>query len=150
MKSELENRFKVISIIVLTLFVLTFLLFKAEDNFFLINYFISFAVWGWLIFDYKILQINKLYFSSVGIGLLIFLYGLFLNGKFEEKIPIMQAATTMPIFLLIIQRPLRIAFIKVLKREPKVEKPAPSFADFLYALILWMLTSLIPIIYFKS
>jgi hypothetical protein len=36
-----------------------------------------------------------------------------------------------------------------MKREPKVEKPAPSFADFLYIFILWMTTLIIPAKYFE-
>ena len=145
---KLEKRFKIISAIVFSAYVLTFFLFQTEDNFLTINYTIAFAVWGWLTFDYKILQVDKLYFSAVGLGLAIFFYGLFLNKNFEENIPIILSVTTMPIFLLIIQRPLRLAFIKLMKREPKVEKPAPSFADFVYIFILWMTTLIIPAIYF--
>lgn len=147
---KLEKRFKIISAIVLSAFVLTFFLFQSEDDFLTINYVIAFAVWGWLTFDYKILQVDKLYFSSVGLGLAIFLYGLFLNKYFDENIPMIQSVTTMPIFLLIIQRPLRLGFIRVMKREPKVEKPAPSFADFVYIFLLWMITILIPVFYFTK
>jgi hypothetical protein len=144
---KLEKRFIIISTVVFAAFILTFFLLKTDEDFLTINYLVAFAVWAWLTFDYKILQVDKLYFSSVGIGIAIFLYGLFLNKYFPEDIPMIQAATTMPIFLLIIQRPLRLAFIKVMKREPKVEKPAPSFADFLYIFILWMITILIPVLY---
>jgi hypothetical protein len=147
---NLENRFKIISSIIFSAFVMTFFLFQTEDNFLTINYVIAFSVWGWLTFDYKILQVDKLYFSSVGLGLAIFLYGLFLNEKFDENVPMIQSVTTMPIFLLVIQRPLRLAYIRVMKREPVVEKPAPSFADFVYIFILWMITLTIPAIYFKG
>lgn len=147
---KLEKRFKIISAIVLSAFVLTFFLFRSENDFMTINYVIGFAVWGWLTFDYKILQVDKLYFSSVGLGLAIFLYGLFLNKYFDENSPMIQSATTMPISLLIIQRPLRLGFIRVMKREPKVEKPAPSLADFIYIFLLLMITILVPIFYFTK
>jgi len=149
-KDKLETRFKIISVVIFCAFVLTFFLFQTEDDFLTINYVVAFSVWAWLTFDYKILQVDKLYFSSVGLGLVIFLYGLFLNEKFDENTPMLQSVTTMPIFLLIIQRPLRLAFIRVMKREPKVEKPAPSFADFVYIFILWMITLIIPAIYFNG
>lgn len=148
--NKLEKRFKIISALIFSAFVLTFFLFQTEDDFLTINYVVAFAVWGWLTFDYKILQIDKLYFSSVGLGLAIFFYGLFLNKNFDENISMIQSVMTMPIFLLIIQRPLRLAFIRVMKREPKVEKPAPSFADFVYIFILWMITLIIPAIFFKG
>jgi hypothetical protein len=62
---KLDKRFKIISALIFSAFVLTFFLFKTEDDFLTINYVIAFAVWGWLTFDYKILQVDKLYFSSV-------------------------------------------------------------------------------------
>lgn len=147
---KLENRFKIISVVIFFTFVLNFFLFQAEDDFLTVNYVVAFLVWAWLSFDYKILQVDKLYFSSVGLGLAIFIYGLFLNEKFGENTPMFQSFTTMPIFLLIIQRPLRLAFIIVMKREPKVENPSPTFADFVYNFILWMTTITIPTIYFNG
>jgi hypothetical protein len=148
---KLEKRFKIISVVIFSAFVLTFFLFQTEDDYFLtINHVVAFSVWFWLTFDYKILQVDKLYFSSVGLGLAIFLYGLFLNEKFDENIPMIQSVTTMPIFLLIIQRPLRLVFIIVMKREPQVEKPVPSIADFVYIYILWMTTLIVPTIYFNG
>ncbi len=147
-KAKLENRFKIISAIIFSAFVLTFFLFQTEDDFLTANYVVAFSVWIWLMTDYHILRVGKLYFNSVGLGLGIFLYGLFLNEKFDGNSPLLQVATTMPIFLLIIQRPLRLAFIRVMKREPKVERPAPSFADFVYAFILGTITAIIPALYF--
>jgi hypothetical protein len=146
---KIEKRFIIISCIIFIAFILTFCFFQTKDNFLDINYYISFGVWGWLIYDYKILQNDKLYCSSVGLGLAIFFYGMFLNKNFDENFSMIQSVTSMPIFLLIIQRPLRLLFIKIMKREPKVEKPAPSFADFLYIFILWMTTLIIPAMYFE-
>ena len=148
--NKLERRFQIVSAIVLSAFILSFFLFRKEDEFLTANNTISFAVWGWLTFDYKILQIDKLYFGSLGLVLAIFLYGLFLNDYFDENITMVESATTMPIFLLIVQRPLRLIFIKLMKREPKVENPAPSFADFVYIFTLWMATILIPVFYYTK
>jgi len=148
--NKLERRFKIVSAVILSAFILTFFLFRNEDEFLTANYAIAFAVWGWLTFDYRMLQIDKLYFGSLGLGLAIFLYGLFLNDYFDENIMMVQSATTMPIFLLIVQRPLRLIFIRLMKREPKVEKPAPSFADFVYIFTLWMVTILIPVFYYSK
>lgn len=147
---KLDKRFKIVATIIISAFALTFLLFRTEDNFLTINYTIAFAVWGWFTFDYKILQVDKLFFSSVGLGLAILFYGYLLKNEFsnEDNSPLISMGTTMPIFFLTIQRPLRFAFIKIMKREPKVEKPAPSFADFVYIFILWLTTILIPAFYY--
>jgi hypothetical protein len=149
---KLEKRFKIISVIIFSAFALTFFLFKAENNFLTINYTIAFAVWGWLTFDYKILQIDKLYYSSVGLGLAILFYGYLLKNEYssEDNYRLILMGTTMPIFFLTLQRPLRFAFKKTMKREPKVKKPAPSFADFVYILILLLSTILIPAFYYTK
>jgi hypothetical protein len=147
--NKIEKRFIIISCIIFIAFLITYFFFQTKDNFLDINCYLSIGVWGWLIYDYKILQNDKMYYSSIGLGLAIFFYGLFLSKNFDENISMIQSVISMPIFLLIIQRPLRFLFIKIMKREPKVEKPAPSFADFLYIFILWMTTLIILAMYFE-
>jgi hypothetical protein len=149
-KDKLNKRFKILASIVISAFALTFLLFRTEVNFLTINYTMAFAVMGWFTFDYKILQVDKLYFSSMGLGLVILTYGYLLNNEFsnEDNSPLILIGTTMPIFFLTLQRPFRFVFKKIMKREPKVEKPAPSFADFVYIFILWLTTILIPTFYY--
>lgn len=150
--NNLDKRFKIISAIIISAFVLTYLIFKADENFLKINFTIAFVVWGWLAVDYKILQVDRLYFGSVALGLMIFLFGYLLKKEFanEENIPHVLSATTMPIFFLIIQRPVRFVFKRIMKREPKVDRPAPSFADFVYIFILWMTTILVPEFYYNA
>jgi hypothetical protein len=147
---KLEKRFKIVVAIVISAFALTFLLFRTEDNFLTINYTLAFAVWGWLTFDYKTLQVDKLYFGAVGLGLVILFYGYLFNNEFsnEDNSSLILMGTTMPIFFLTLQQPLRFAFKKIMKREPKVGNPAPSFADFVYVFILWLTTILIPAFYY--
>jgi hypothetical protein len=142
---NLEKRFKVIISIIVSLYFLTFLFYQKESNFLNLNYTMTSAVWFWLILDFKILQVNKLYFSAVALGLGLFIYGLFLDANFEQKVPIILPLSTMPIFLLIIQRPLRFAFIKLIKREPEVENRPTSIPDLIYSLFLWMTISIIPL-----
>lgn len=147
--AKLERRFKIIAAIVFTAFALTFLLFGKQDQFFIINHALAFAVFSWLFVDYKLLQVNKLYFSSVGLGLAILFYGYLLKNEFsnEGNLSYTLVGTKMPILFLTLQRPLRIVFKIIMKREPKLENPVPSFVDFLYIYILLMSTVLIPTFY---
>ncbi|HNP98377.1 MAG TPA: hypothetical protein PKK99_04950, partial [Bacteroidia bacterium] len=135
---RLTRRFKIITAIVILAYVLTFLILKPGEHFMRANYIIAFAVWGWLAFDYKILQVDRLYFGSVALGLIIFLYGYFLDHAFahQDKSVLVSIGTSMPIFFLVLQRLLRLAFKGIMKREPVAERPAPSFADFVYIFIL--------------
>lgn len=147
---KLDKRFKLISTVVCGAFAVTFFLFRAEDEFEFINYAVAFSVWAWLTFDYEILQVDRLYFRSLGLGLAIFLYGLFLFRISDDNTSVILCATTMPVLLVVVQRPLRLAFIRVMKREPVVEKPAPTFADFIYMFILWVITLIVPLICFTG
>ncbi|PKL85442.1 MAG: hypothetical protein CVV22_07735 [Ignavibacteriae bacterium HGW-Ignavibacteriae-1] len=143
---NLEKRFKIIAVIILSALVLTYLIFKTHEDFMTINSYLAFAVWGWLVFDYKLLQVDKLYYGSVILGLVILLYGNILNNAFpnEPKTALVLCGATMPIFFLALQRPMRIIFRKIMKREPKMERPTPSVADFIYSFILFLLSITIP------
>lgn len=141
-QNHLGNRFKIIFASIIVAFGLTYLIFKSHELYFLINFIIAFAVWAWLIFDYEILQIDAFYFSLLGLGLAIFFYGQMLYNTFpnEAHNSLILSGTALPLTLLIIQRLLRIVFKKIMKREPIVEKPAPSGADFLYSFVLFVTT----------
>ena len=146
----LTSRFKIIIAIVISAYFLTFLILNPGDYFMKANCIISFAVWGWFLFDYQILQLARLYFGSLALGLTIVLYGYFLDREFLQQDKSVLAGTTIPIFILILQRPLRFAFKAIIKREPIVDKPAPSFADFVYAFILSIASLVIPAFFYTK
>lgn len=149
-KNKLEKRFIILSSIILLAFVLIFVFMSSSKLFPTANKTTTFILWGWLILDYKILQSNKLYFSSVILGLSIFFYGIVLNEYFEESQKSIIAYTIIPIFMLITQRPLRLVFIHYMNREPVVKKPAPTIADFIYIFMLWMTSLTVPIIFLQN
>lgn len=139
------KRFNIISIIIFLLLGLSYLLIKHGNNFIIFNFALGFGVTFWLFFDYKILQLNEFYLKSLLIGLLIALYGYFLNQNYGSinKNMIMDSAI-MPTFFLVTQRIFRFIFKALMKREPIVDKPAPSFADGVYMFTLLMTSIFIP------
>ena len=141
------KRFNIISIIIFLLFGLSYLLINQSNNFILFNFALGFGVTFWLFLDYKILQINEFYLKSLLIGLLIALYGYFLNQNFGsiDKNMIIDCAI-MPTFFLVTQRIFRFIFKTLMKREPIVDKPAPSFADGVYMFTLIMTAFLVPVL----
>jgi hypothetical protein len=150
-EKEADNRvrrFIIVSCIILCAYVIALFL-QPKDVLLQANLAIGIGVWGWLLFDYKILQSNKLYVASFGLALAIYFYGVFLQNQYPDKRMVMAGAS-MPIFFLVVQRVLRLLFLGILKREPVVDKPAPTAADFIYMFILLMSTSLIPILYFSK
>ena len=139
------KRFNIISIIILLLFGLSYLLIKQGNNFIIFNFALGFGVTFWFFYDYKMLQLNDFYFKSLLIGLLIGLFGYYLYqdyGNINRNMIINSAI--MPTFFLVTQRIFRFIFKTLMKREPIVDKPAPSFADGVYMFTLLMTTILIP------
>ncbi len=139
---KLARRFILLSAIVVSAYALTFLILNTGEYFTISNFILSFSVFGWLLHDYKILQIDRLYFGSLVLSLVIFLYGYFLEHCFllNDKSVLDIMGTSIPAIFLFLQRPLRLGFKAIMKREPIVDKPAPSFADFIYIFSLSMAT----------
>ncbi|MBK7626007.1 MAG: hypothetical protein IPJ16_02195 [Bacteroidales bacterium] len=109
--------------------------------------FIFWGIWGWFVLDYKMLQHLSFFLIAVAISIFPIIYSYILFQKlltFDYRF--IKSASYLPIFLLTIQFPLRRLFIKILKREPVVDKPAPSMADFIYTIILWMTSLILPFI----
>jgi hypothetical protein len=139
------KRFNIISIIIFLFFCLSYLLVKQDDYFIIFNFALGFGVTFWLFFDYKILQLNEYYLKALLIGSLIALYGYFLSQNYggPKKNMIMNSAL-LPTFFLITQRIYRFIFKTLMKREPIVDKPAPSFADGVYMFVLLMTALIVP------
>jgi len=136
---RISGRIKIVSIIVFSLFILSFYFIQNTHNFILINYAMSFGVSCWFFFDYRMLQDNTNYLKLVFISLLILLYGHFATQRIGGvEIELIKLGMITPITFLLIQRPFRLLFKYIKKREPIVEKPAPSFADGVYMFLLFI------------
>lgn len=139
------KRFNIISLIILLLFGLSYILITQGNNFIIFNFALGFGVTFWFFWDYKMLQLNEFYLKSLVIGLLIGLFGYYLYqdyGSINKNMIINSAI--MPLFFLFTQRIYRFIFKTLAKREPIVDKPAPSFVDGVYMFALLMTTILIP------
>ncbi len=135
-----ERRFKTIILIVIALFILSYLEVGHRDRFQMINSGIALAVAGWLFYDYKLLQQRKYYAFSVALATAILFYGYYLVLHFSPpgESKSFAQATLIPFLFLALQYPSRYTFKVLMKREPVVDRPAPSVADFFYMAVLWM------------
>jgi hypothetical protein len=149
-KERIKSRTTIISMLILTLVIISYVFIENSKSFGLTTGLIFVGIWGWFIFDYKMLQHLSFYLMALAISILIIIYSSFLIHKL---LPLdnrfIRSASFLPFFLLIIQFPLRRLFIKILKREPVIDKPAPSLADFVYTMILWMASIVFPFITIK-
>ncbi len=135
-KKSLENRFRTIFLIIVGLTILAGLLSQnytpSSYNF---SFFIGVGMGVWFFGDYKMLQSNKLYLYSLGIAIGYLLFNIALIGEFNKDILVYGALN--PITILLIQKPTRLIFKALLKREPVVDKPPRTFWDGVYMVILF-------------
>jgi hypothetical protein len=139
------KRIKIISIIIFLLFLLSFIKVGDSKTFLLINAAIAFGIWGWFSWDYKMLQRTNFYLISLAIAFIVLLYGMFLGQKIISGYSgFIRVGVALPIFFLLLQLPTRLLFKAIMKREPVVDKPAPSFADFIYIFFLFITSLIVP------
>lgn len=146
-KEKIKRRTSIISLVVVLLILISYAFIGNSKNFSLMTGFIFWGIWGWFVLDYKMLQHLSFFLIAVAISIFPIIYSYILFQKlltFDYRF--IKSASYLPIFLLTIQFPLRRLFIKILKREPVVDKPAPSMADFIYTIILWMTSLILPFI----
>jgi hypothetical protein len=111
--------------------------FFTQSNFYLVI--AAFVLAAWFFSDYEMLQ-NRKHFAQV-----LLLSSVFaLNGQLLLLITPPEYYTVLndllliflPVFFLICQYGARKLFLSVFHREPKVDRPAPSVADFFYMMFI--------------
>ena len=144
-EEDVKRRFKIVSIIVLIIFLFSFLLFQNAFAFIEMTTLISFGVMFWFFRDYKMLQIDRYYYFSLFISLIILIYGLILQTKMNPTRgrDLIDMSTKLPMIFLILQSPTRYLFKKIIKREPVVKRPTKTFEDAVYIIVLITVTLLI-------
>ena len=149
-KKSIEKRFRINLIIIALLILintLSLLIIVDSSISTFTTYALSFGIGGWFLFDYKLLQINKYYNYCLLIGVVIFCYEVLVNRLLPyHSNDLINYASVFPLSLLAIQKPLRLIFVRIFKREPIVDKPAPSFLDLVYSMILSLSSLGIPVL----
>ena len=149
-EDPIQKRFKIISIILIGALFLGGVHYHRVDYYLLHNAAIGAATWLWFFIDYKMLQQGRHYVHSMFIALFLFVYGSYIkNNHFDQfEIELVETGMIMPLFFLSLQWPFRFIFKLIVKREPVIEKPVPSFADGVYTISLMFLSIAIPFFYF--
>ncbi len=137
-KNEYERirlRFKIILIIVFCVTLINWLIFPFFidlEVFEVITFGVSWGVFIWFLTDYKMLRLNKFYFLSLLVAIVILAGGFAANYYYDIGL----ICFALPLLLLIIQKPLRVLFLIYFKREPIVDRYDGKWNDIIYALIL--------------
>jgi len=130
---NIDKRFKVIFFVFLGLFtILQIYGYYNKKDF---EYFIFVFGWGlcsWYLFDYKMLKSDKHYLYCLLISIV---FGVYVVLRFQST-GLFLFTALYPLLLLAIQKPTRLIFKSLVKREPVFDTPPPTTKDFVYMLIL--------------
>lgn len=147
-KDNPEKRFRIISLIALGLLIISLLtLLKDNHTFFKATFFVGMGLGVWFFGDYKMLQVDKYYLYCLFIAIIFLSYGLLIKKQFSDSVlKLADLGSLYPISLLIVQKPLRLIYKKILKREPVIDRPPPTFWDFIYTILLFLAFAVLPLI----
>lgn len=145
-RKSIHKRFKIISLISLLLICLSYLaLLDGTVLFVQTTFFIGIGIATWFFSDYKMLRVNTFYFFSLLIAFIYLAYGFILKQVFPGmKVELISLGAFFPLSLLIIQRPLRLLYITIFKKEPIIINVYGTLRDFAYTIILFLSLIAIP------
>ncbi|WMJ75395.1 hypothetical protein RCC89_19850 [Cytophagaceae bacterium ABcell3] len=150
-KSYIDKRFKLISVIVLGLMLISaFTCFYDQKVFIKFTFFIGLGLGVWFFGDYKMLQSNKYYAYCLLLSIAFLSYSILINQELNLKDGIIDLGALCPIALLIVQKPTRFIFKSLLNREPVIDRPPPTFWDGVYTVILFLSFVIVPFIIMDS
>jgi hypothetical protein len=148
-QKELQYKFtKNICLMLLGWAISFMVLYVDIDIFIKYTFLIGLGMGVWFFVDYELLRIPKYYFQFFLLALSFFGYGLIVQIFVERENLLLIVGVLYPITFLIIQRPLRLIYISILKKEPKVERYG-SFSDLVYTIILFLGIAVLPSLHFQ-
>jgi hypothetical protein len=139
-KNRLKKKFRfILSLIVTLIFInyLSLVIIPQKEIGSITTFTLIFSVGVWFHSDYKMLRIDKYFLYCFIIAIADLLYGIMIN-KYVTLIDFSFYYFCFPIIFLIIQKPLRLYFIRKLDREPIVEKESSGW-DVVYNISLIIL-----------
>jgi hypothetical protein len=144
--TAIRKKFKIILIAIIGLSTINlFILFKSTELFSKMILFLGIGISVWFFEEYKMLQIKRYYIYCCFIAFIFLIYGITIKHLFHD-IELTSFGLLSPASLLIVQKPLRLIFIKIFKREPIVDKPPVFFGDFMYMMLLFSACIILPMI----
>lgn len=103
------------------------------------TFILVFIVGAWFHWDYKMLRIDKYYIYSFIVAVVDLFYGLLIREHLSDNDIFLYYGFYFPVIYLIVQKPLRLFFIRKFDREPIIERDS-SLWDGAYGIALIILT----------
>ena len=103
------------------------------------TFILVYIVGVWFHWDYKMLRTDKYYIYSFIVAIVDLFYGLLIREHLSDNDIILYYGFYFPVIYLIVQKPLRLFFIRKFDREPIIERDS-SLWDGAYGIALIFLT----------
>jgi hypothetical protein len=134
---SLHKRFRLFTLAASGLVLISFFVAIYDlEAFAKLSLFFGIGLGTWFFGDYKMLQSGRHYYNCLIISLLFIGY-VALSKHFLNLTPDMISLGALnPIMVLILQKPSRMIYKALLKREPVVDGPPPTFWDAVYMLVM--------------
>ena len=148
-ENKIATRFKILLIITGVLLLIGFIYHGIDFVFSLKTYLLVLVgVTVWFGMDYRALQVVRFYNLAFILAAALVFYGYFFafvnpSPQPHEQKPKDWIFTFFPLIFLSVQKPIRHIFKSILGREPVVGRPMPAFADFIYFILLWLVSGLV-------
>lgn len=147
---NLKKRFRILSLIALGCFIVSLLIYQIDIQLFSkITFYLGYGIAFWFFLDYLMLRNSKYYLYCIFIALFFLAYSILIHKTYSIEDPLKFMPIYMggmsPICLLVIQKPLRIIYLKLFKREPEIEKDGKS-ANLIYTCFLFLSMFVLPFV----
>lgn len=146
-REKIEKRFRIISFIVIILFLINFLVSIYDIHTFIkTTFFIGMGLGLWFFIDFEMLQLEKYYSYSLLISIIFLAYTVLIKTILNStEVELIDLGAFYSLALLIIQWPTRKIYIILFNREPEIDQRG-KFADIVYTLILFFGFAILPLI----
>jgi hypothetical protein len=129
-KQKLAKRFKIISLVWLGLLMISVVFYFVEINiYYFFTWFLGMLPYVWFLHDDKLLQSNKHYIYCLLTTIAFGVYCLFIAPETDLVVSVL-----FPLSLLVVQKPTRLIYKSLFKREPIYR--GNTWGDFVYTAIL--------------
>ena len=146
-EEQVAIRFKWFSGIAIGLiFLCSLLYFYSKESYVFYQLILGVLIGTWFVIDYEMLRIHKYYINCLLISLVFIGSSTIINHVIGSSENLFDNGVLHPLLFLLIQRPTRIIFKMIFKREPMVGWFKSTFWDSVYTLLLFLELLIMPLV----
>lgn len=145
---RIERQFRVITFAFSILLVINslYLLITSNDRIFsILTLSLGIGITFWFLFGSQMLRVEKFYYKCLAVAVFFLIYNNLIEYITQHNSIMTKLAGLYPFCFIIVQIPVRKVYVKIFKREPKLDRSG-KFADMIYTMILMLSIAVLPFI----